>query len=615
MHQKLHPRNRWKLIFLAPVVASLLSSCGGGGNSETAPPPDPLKKYREQTVQWSECDSSILGSRSDEYDDLWELSGDRLRCSSVRAPLDWSNPQRGDVIISVMRLTTASPEKRRGTLLFNPGGPGTDGLKLTFRLLNAFSTSNPDSPQGALQLSLLAEYDAVGFSPRGVGASTRLQCETNELERPVDTSLAGWDATGNIANVIYNSRKKAEACSKNPITPYINTDATARDMDLVRSLLGEKKLNYIGYSYGTWLGAWYANLFPENVGRMVLDSSADFTSTLQQSVIGGQAPARQYLHDNILAPYAARHAGRFQLGSTTDAVRAVFFGLDPKIQQLLGMSLSGLGYYRNNADEYLGTISAAQNLDQLLKASTNPDDDEVVGKALEDHVFDASNPGRDALLRNAAVTLYAAYLQTWVNPAPKHISASALDAVHCNDSPPIATDPIAWAGWVRSRVSRAPIFAPGDVDRFTCAYWGGPAVTKPDLQAMKSLDILFVQSQYDAATYTEGANNFFAQLPTARRVYVTGDYQHGVYPYSDSCVDPIVTRYLLGQSPTQRETICQGHPLEQDKVPAIASQGASLKQSRAASDQGLRSTYKNPEKANELINEFKRGLIPPNLRP
>ena len=243
MHQKLHPRNRWKLIFLAPVVASLLSSCGGGGNSETAPPPDPLKKYREQTVQWSECDSSILGSRSDEYDDLWELSGDRLRCSSVRAPLDWSNPQRGDVIISVMRLTTASPEKRRGTLLFNPGGPGTDGLKLTFRLLNAFSKSNPDSPQGALQLSLLAEYDAVGFSPRGVGASTRLQCETNELERPVDTSLAGWDATGNIANVIYNSRKKAEACSKNPITPYINTDATARDMDLVRSLLGEKKLN------------------------------------------------------------------------------------------------------------------------------------------------------------------------------------------------------------------------------------------------------------------------------------------------------------------------------------------------------------------------------------
>ena len=134
---------------------------------------------------------------------------------------------------------------------------------------------------------------------------------------------------------------------------------------------------------------------------------------------------------------------------------------------------------------------------------------------------------------------------------------------------------------------------------------------------MKSLDILFVQSQYDAATYTEGANNFFAQLPTARRVYVAGDYQHGVYPYSDSCVDPIVTRYLLGESPSQRETICQGHPLEQDKAPTIALQGASLKQGRAptASDKAPPSTYKDPAKANELINEFKRGLIPPSLRP
>ena len=618
--QKSGTRPVFTAVAIATIIAATLTACGGGGGGDTPTPADPLKKYREQSVVWTECDPSIVGVTDAKFDELRAQAGDRLRCTLVRAPLDWSNPERGDVVLSMMRLAAATPERRRGALLFNPGGPGEDGLKFSLKLFKAFSQSNPDSPQGALQLRLLNEYDAVGFSPRGLGASTQLQCATNEVTRQLDTSAAHWDTPENINNAHYNGRKIAEACLKNPITPYINTDATARDMDLMRGLLGEEKLNYVGYSYGTWLGAWYASLFPEKVGRMVLDSSTDFSTTLEQAVLNGQPPARQHLLDNILAPYAARHAAYFQLGTSVEQVRTVVSNLSPRVQQLLAGHLAKLGYKSDDADQYLGTISAARGLDEVLKNANDPTDMDAVKSALQQYVFDPSNQELNSAIHGAAEDILESYISTWITPQTHSIalgaSASVLMSVHCNDTPAI-TDLSAWLNWIRGLAQRAPLFAPSDIEVHACAFWGGPKVSKPALTPLKQMDILFVQSQNDAATYTEGANNFFAQLPTARRVFVADDYQHGIYPYADSCVDPIVTRYLLGESPSQRETICQGHPLEQDKAPTIALQGASLKQGRAAtvSDKEPPSTYKDPAKAKELINEFKRGLIPPNLRP
>ncbi|MDL5036102.1 alpha/beta fold hydrolase [Comamonas resistens] len=596
-HRQYTPR-----IAASAALAAALAACGGGSDSSS--PPDPLQPYREQAVQWTECDPTIVGVRSAKLDELWALAGERLRCAMVRAPLDWAHPERGDVFISVMRLAAASPDKRRGALLFNPGGPGIDGLKQTFTLLKAFAQSNPDSPQGAMQLRLLGEYDSVGLSPRGTGASTRLQCATNELMRPIDTSAAHWDTPANLANAEYNGRKQAQACLKNPITPFINTDATARDMDLLRSLLGEKKLNYVGYSYGTWLGAWYAGLFPEKVGRMVLDSAVDFSGTLEQGVFGGQPSARQYLLDHLLVPYAARHADTFHLGATTDEVLALVTGLEPKVQQLLVARLTNLGYGPDDADQYLGTISAAHGLNILLKDTPQPINPDTAANALKHYVFDPANAERDANIRQQAQELLYAYTNTWLRPQPGNVeldtSQSVLTAIHCNDTPAI-TDPTAWAGWIRSLAQRAPLFAPGNIPFHACAFWGGPKVQKPGLEPLKPLELLFLQSQYDTATHTPGADHFFSQLPAARRIYVQASYKHGLYPYGDSCVDPAVTSYLLGESPTQRETVCQGHPLALDMPP----------QRRAPAVP----TYRNPQQAHKLIDEFKRGLLPSKLKP
>lgn len=578
------------------LAAASLAACGGGDDS----PPDPLQPYRAQALQWAVCDATILGAPDPDIDTL--LPTGRLQCAQVRAPLDWQNPGRGGVSIAVMRLAAAQPAKRRGALFFNPGGPGIDGLSSVLRLWGAFSGSLPESPQGARQLRLLDEYDMVGFSPRGTGASTRLECATNELERPVDHSAAGWQTPANLVNVHYNGSKTAQACAKNPLATYINTDATARDLDLLRGLLGDDKLNYVGYSYGTWLGAWYASLFPEKVGRMVLDSALDFGTTIEKSLLQSQPPARQRLFDAVLAPYAARHAGYFHLGATAAEVSAIPPSLSPRMQAVLAETLSGLGYSRWQADGYLEQISAAQGLNAVLKSVPAPSDRAAVEGELARHVFDPAIAARNAYLRQAALKLYNRYEKTWLTPVQKPIAlnpgAATSLAVRCNDTPSI-TDWAEWTASVHDISLQAPLYFGGLLQFSTCTFWGGPSVSKPDPAAMQALPVLFVQSQYDSATNTDGANTFFAQLPGARRVYVPGDFQHGVYPYNDTCVDPLVTDYLLDESPTQRETVCPSHPLEQD-APTPAAQEKST---------ALPPVYKNPQRTLELIDRFKRSLV------
>ena len=579
------------------VAAGLIATLGGCGGSS----PDPLDEYRTQAVQWGECDPTILGRPIEGIG--VELPPGRLQCAQVRAPMDWSAPQRGDVSLAVMRLAAGRPEVRRGALFFNPGGPGGDGLFMTLTLWTAFADSNPANPQGARQLRLLNEYDMVGFSPRGVGASTRLSCATNELMRFVDISAAGWDTPENIANAHYNGRKQAEACARNPLTPHINTDATARDMDLLRGLLGDEKLNYLGYSYGTWLGAWYASLFPEKVGRMVLDSATDFSATTEQ-MLHGQPPARQRLFDEVLVPYAARHPDFFRLGATEAEVRAVIPRLSPRVQAVLAIPLSGLGYVRDNAPDYLIHIAAAKGLDAVLLSVPDAADAIAVRGALALYPFAPDDLRYDAHVREVARQLYASYRGTWLNPVVGNIRLDEATgiAVRCNDTPS-TTDLAHWLAKVRSMAQQAPMYFAALLELDACTFWTGPSVSKPDPAAMQQLPVLFVQSQYDAATNTDDANRFFAQLPGARRVYVTGDFQHGLYPYSDTCVDTKVTAHLLGETPDVREIKCQGKPLPMEEQSADAVPNAKAADSAPQ-------VYKNPEKARALIDEFKRGLVP-----
>lgn len=610
-------RQGYACLTLIAVAASLVACGGSDSDSDSSSStPDPLDSYRAQTLQWAPCDDSILGKVSEKSEEVWAQLGDRLQCSTMRAPMDWSKPERSDVFVSVMRVASAAPAQRRGALFFNPGGPGEDGLAQSLTLLLAFGESNPASTQGALQLRLLDSYDMVGFSPRGTGASTRLQCATNELERFVDPSPSAL-TQANLANADYNSRKTAEACLRNPLTAYVNTDATARDMDLLRGLLGEEKLNYLGYSYGTWLGGWYASLFPDKVGRMVLDSSQDLTDTHEQSTLA-IPPARQRLHESVMLPYAARHNSHFQLADSPAGINAMLQSLSQRMQGVLNESLGQLTYSANKAEMYVKTLSAARGLDAVLQALPDPSDEDALEAALEQQVFINDNSALNDAVREQAVELYKTYTALFLERESESIGLEKATywAVSCNDTP-ATTDPQAWNAIVRNVAATAPLFF-SDILVNPCVYWGGARVKKPDLAAMKALDVLMVQSQYDSATPIEGANRYFAQLPSARRVYIPGEFQHGVFPYSDTCVDTTVVRYLLGETPTARETSCQANPLDLDAVkpapsaqakqPAASQPTARSARAPAPATSAAQPTYLEPEKAQALIDRFKEGI-------
>lgn len=195
----------------------------------------------------------------------WERCGE-LDCATILVPLDWSKPN-GDVIeIALNRHAAREPGKRIGSLLINPGGPGGSGLELT----EYFVTSAGDR--------LLDSYDVIGFDPRGVGASTPVQCGTGEEldafyieDVTIETEADVEAARQQIADFAARCREIS-----GPVVENVDTISAARDMDVIRAVVGDSELNLLGYSYGTQLGATYAQLYPHNVGRIVLDGAVDF---------------------------------------------------------------------------------------------------------------------------------------------------------------------------------------------------------------------------------------------------------------------------------------------------------------------------------------------------
>lgn len=594
----------------ASTLALVLSACGGSSDSDSpAPPPDPLHAYRSQALSWQACDPTILGDQdAAEPEDIarvWQALGERLQCTWMRVPLDWAVPEKGDLSVALMRVRSAQPAQRQGTLFFNPGGPGHDGLRMALLLHGSFNKSNPATAQGALQLRLLDHYDMVGFSPRGMGASTNALCASNEFLRRVSYTPAGLSES-NFANARYNAALEASACARSPLTPHIHTEATAHDLDLMRHLLGDSKLNYLGYSYGTWLGAWYASVFPERVGRMVLDSAVDYASRFESTFLA-QPNARQRAHTQVLLPYATRHSQHFGLGQDPAAIDASLLQLPEPLQDVLVRVLADRMYSRTTVDQYLHTILAAEGLHHILRQHPDSASPETLEDALQAYTFLPGQPENDALVRKAAELLLQGYVQNTLNnePPTSFRQQSIYWSVRCNDDE-ATTDDAQWQHAVRTEAERSPLFF-GAHTINVCATWGGPRVRKPAIRAMQEAPVLLVQSQYDTATPAEGAHHFFQQLPRAQRVYVPGEYTHGVFPYADDCVDGAVTRYLLGASLAQRELQCSALPLEHDAPDSTAQ---NLQDSRKARTTPT-SNYLDPAGAQAWRERYKDAIVPP----
>lgn len=550
-------------LLLALFVFCALIACED--NSSVAD--DPMLSFKTQKVHWQPCDPTFTGQEHKEFEKL----GNRMSCAELRVPMDHHSPARGELSMAVIRVAAANPARRKGVIVFNPGGPGGDGLILApyFALLGMLAAQDPVSSPSAWQV-LANQYDFIGFSPRGVGASSRLTCVSNELARPA-RDLYEDRTTQNIANHLYNVSLETKACRRNPLTPYINTEQTARDMDMLRALLNEAKLNYIGYSYGTWLGLWYASLFPRHVGRMVIDSNTDFTGTFDDIFQILLPAGYQRAFNEVLAPYAARHPAVFNLGATEQEVRQAYTALPPYLRYIVTPLLIQSLRHRALVDSGLAALSAAKSITPLLNSRRLPQ--EIIIQYIQSFVFSADNT-IDEEARQFAAQFIELYYNQIFQPATAYPYASHIAninatflAVRCNDTK-TKSDPQFWLTLGHEAATKYPLTGADSLIN-PCTYWVRPNIVKPDAAlANKAGSLLMVQSEFDAPTPREGAENTFAALPNAKMVFVKDEHSHGIFPYGTACVDQTVLQFFITESPQvlPRRMICPSKPLNFDTV-------------------------------------------------
>ncbi|MGW0826584.1 alpha/beta fold hydrolase [Streptomyces sp. NPDC002845] len=243
----------------AAAVAALALPPAGLLSMATSPDEPDLSRFYEQKIKWSPCGE--------------EMPKD-LRCGKVTVPLDYARPGAGTLDLALARYRATG--KSRGSVLLNFGGPGGSGVPQLAYGGDAF-------------MGLTNGYDVVAFDPRGVGRSSPVSC--GEGTDPTLRTPDGGEATSDPRAALRQLRRAADECAEHsgPVLPHIGTVNTSRDMDVMRAALGDEKLNYLGFSYGTRLGAVYAAQFPENVGRMVLDGVDTLTEPLsEQGLVGAE---------------------------------------------------------------------------------------------------------------------------------------------------------------------------------------------------------------------------------------------------------------------------------------------------------------------------------------
>ncbi len=232
------------------LIALLLTSC-----SSTTKETFPQAPNDISTLAWTPCDG-------------------HFQCATLQVPIDYTDESLGQFDIAIVRYRDPNQHDRLGSLVVNPGGPGVSGVEFA---LNAEYIINPD---------VLERYDIVGFDPRGIGDSAPIHCLTAAEQDASFASDPKPDSDIEYAQTLIDTQDFVDKCLANtPNISHFSTQESAQDMELLRQGLGDKKLNYLGFSYGTYLGTLYAQLFPNNVGRFVLDGAVDLSLSIEQQTL------------------------------------------------------------------------------------------------------------------------------------------------------------------------------------------------------------------------------------------------------------------------------------------------------------------------------------------
>ena len=453
----------------------------------------------------------------------WRDCGGGFECSSLRVPLDYEHPS-GDVIgISVIRRPASDSARRLGSLLVNPGGPGGSGIDY------ARSANQIVSP------TLLAQYDLVGFDPRGVGQSAPVACLDDPQTDAYVATVPDPQTPAELDQVVSESKLFANECQARSarLLPHVSTVDAARDMDVLRQALGDAKLTYLGKSYGTFLGATYADLFPSKVGRFVLDGALD--PRLDAGQLGLQQAASIELATRSFLADCAKRADCPLTGDTA-AAEAQLSSLLASVRQ---RPLRGDGVRQVDlALAETGMIAALYTdvtwpfLRVALRLALQGD-----GRGLLQLADSYDDRGQDGHYQSNEL--------------------AANYAVNCLDRPDVAS-----VGDVQARLpsytQASPLFgatlAWGDL---TCAYWPVKATGQPHvITAAGAAPIVVVGTIRDPATPYAWAQGLASQLASATLLTYNGD-GHTAYRRGSSCIDSAVDAYFVRGTLPQAGLVCQ----------------------------------------------------------
>ncbi|WKT89629.1 alpha/beta hydrolase [Microbacterium maritypicum] len=440
----------------------------------------------------------------------WTECGVGFDCTDVTAPLDWEDPGKGEITLSVVRHRAEGTPV--GSLLTNPGGPGASGVDL---ILNSL-----DYAVGA---DLIENFDVIGFDPRGVGASTAVTCyDAPQMDEYLYSIPAAARGTAEWEAELLDSHKAfAEACDANSggILPYITTVNAARDMDLIRAVLGDKQLNYLGYSYGTFLGATYAKLYPEKAGRLVLDGAID------PAVPGLEVGATQAL--------GFESALRAYMQDCLDSGECPFNGTVDEAMTDLGALLASVDSTRLKSGD--GRMLGADSLmTAIIAALYSQDSWGYLTQALD-----------EALQGDPTSALFLAdFYNGRENGTYTDNSAEAFRAYNCMDYP-VEDDPAAEAAINAKIAQGAPTIAPYWTGPDSCSVWPYPPTgTRGEIKAEGAGPILVIGTTNDPATPYEWSESLANQLEEGVLITRVGEGHTG-YNKGNACVDDAVEAFLL----------------------------------------------------------------------
>lgn len=488
----------------ALLVVLVLTSACSPDQPEADPEPSPtptqettesidpaLARFYSQTPQWESCH-------------------DEAECTTVEVPLDYDAPD-GDVIELAVLRRPATGDDRIGSLLVNPGGPGASGLD--------FALGGPVNDDVA------ERFDVVGFDPRGVGESEPIDCLDDAALDEFIEADGSPDDTAEVAVLQDQASGFIEGCIQRSgeMLPHIGTAEVARDLDIVRAAMGDDVLYYRGASYGTEYGAVYADLFPDRVGRLVLDGAVDPTLTGEQFALGQARGAERALTAYLQSCVAEEDC---PLGESGAEARSTLTDL---------LAVIDATPLPTEAENRPLTQSLAL-LGIVLPLYLSPDE----GYLLLDLALE------QALAGDGTALLYLADQYLMRNPDGtfdgnlNEVNA----AVNCVDRT-WAADVEQVAAGIPQLEAASPLFGPYlGWSGLVCAQWPVPPVAPAPVTAAGAAPILVVGTTGDLATPYEWAEALAGQLESGVLLTYQGS-GHTAYRKGSDCIDDAVDEYLI----------------------------------------------------------------------